>query len=62
MTVNDRQEHDFRGHPRESETFWFSETTTGPNSFRRVIRSYVAFDSRWPWWRRAWATLMDPTR
>ena len=47
-----------QGHPREPETFSFSETTTGPNGFRRVIRSYVVFDSRWPWWLRTLAKLI----
>lgn len=62
MTVSDRQEPNIRGHPRNPETFSFSETTIGPDGFRRVIRSYVAFDSRWPWWRRALAAFVDPTR
>lgn len=47
------------GHPCEPDTFTYSQTTTGPNGFRRVIRSYVAFDSRWPWWRRVLANILN---
>ena len=52
--------YQIEGHPREPSTFTFSETTTGPNGARRVILSYVAFDSRWPWWRKALVKLVTP--
>ena len=49
-------------HPREPETFHYTQTEVGPNGFRRVIRSYVAFDSRWPWWKRAIAHVINATK
>lgn len=45
------------GHPREPETFTFTERQEGPNGLLRIIRSHVAYDSRWPWWRRWLADL-----
>ena len=45
------------GHPSEFETFEFSQHQTGSNGRLLIIRSHVAYDSNWPWWRRAIANL-----
>lgn len=44
-----------RGHSREPSTF--REITEGPKGITRVVRSYVAYDAGWPWWRRFLAGL-----
>ena len=46
------------GHPRVPETFEFTETISGPDGYRRTIRSYVAWDSTWPWWKKALAFVL----
>jgi len=40
------------GHPIRPETFSFQSTAydhTG--EITRVHRSFISYDSRWPWWR-----------
>lgn len=46
----------YTGHPSEPETFEFTQTSEKDGA-RVVIKSYVAYDSRWPWWRKLWAGL-----
>lgn len=43
----------FVGHPTEPERFVFSQSTTRDGRLTHQIQSYVVFDSRWSWWRRA---------
>lgn len=43
------------GHPTQPESF--IEHREGPNDELRIIRSHVAYDSRWPWWRRFIANM-----
>lgn len=45
------------GHPREPVTFEYREDQTGLDGVLVIIRSHVAYDSRWPWWRRFLADL-----
>jgi hypothetical protein len=48
---------EFIGQPNEPETFIFSQTRTGRGGWTVIIKSHVAYDSRWPWWRRWIADL-----
>lgn len=57
LALNMRDRFEFIGHPREPETFSFSETRSGPDGFLLITKSHVAYDSRWPWWRRLIADL-----
>ena len=43
----------FNGHPREPETFEFTQSRIGKDGWRVRHRSYVEFDSRDPWWKNA---------
>lgn len=48
---------DSEGEPSRPETFSFTEWRRGADGHVRVIKTHVAYDSRWPWIRRAWANL-----
>jgi hypothetical protein len=46
------------GHPSEPEAFTFTQTRSRPEA-TVVTRTYVAFDSRWPWWKKRLARLAN---
>ena len=39
------------GHPLEPEDFSFTDTRERDGKVVRIIRSHIAYDARWPWWR-----------
>lgn len=47
----------FIDRPSEPEDFSFTQSREGPGGWLVIIKSHVAYDSRWPWWRRLIANL-----
>lgn len=47
---------EFHSHPLDTANFEFIDTR-GDGKAIRIIKSHVAYDYRWPWWRKWWANM-----